>query len=170
MYNNLKEENIAAVKEGSRVNIDWRINLQLIIQNHFEKDKECTFALGKENFLDEQIALMVPSKSPYLNLINEHFTRLSQMGFVERWHQINLPSMDKCNGHGVLRQITNHKVNLDDMQGCFLVLLLGKILIKIITKKTEYMLTNSYSPRFYIGLLCYTGRILHSYYAYALQP
>ncbi|XP_037810946.1 ionotropic receptor 93a [Lucilia sericata] len=126
IYNNMKEENIEAVKDGERVNIDWRINLQLIIQNHFEKDKECKFALGKENFLDEQIALMVPSNSPYLNLINEQITRLSQMGFIERWHQTNLPSMDKCNGRGVLRQITNHKVNLDDMQGCFLVLLLGK--------------------------------------------
>lgn len=123
----MKEENIDAVREGSRVNIDWRINLQLIIQNHFEKDKECTFSLGKENFLDEQIAIMAPSNSPYLKLINEQIIRLSQMGFIERWHQTNLPSMDKCNGRGVLRQITNHKVNLDDMQGCFLVLLLGNL-------------------------------------------
>lgn len=123
----MKEENIDAVREGSRVNIDWRINLQLIIQNHFEKDKECTFSLGKENFLDEQIAIMVPSNSPYLKLINEQIIRLTQMGFIERWHQTNLPSMDKCNGRGVLRQITNHKVNLDDMQGCFLVLLLGNL-------------------------------------------
>lgn len=127
IYNNMKEENIDAVREGSRVNIDWRINLQLIIQNHFEKDKECTFSLGKENFLDEQIAIMAPSNSPYLKLINEQIIRLSQMGFIERWHQTNLPSMDKCNGRGVLRQITNHKVNLDDMQGCFLVLLLGNL-------------------------------------------
>ncbi|XP_073816312.1 ionotropic receptor 93a [Musca autumnalis] len=127
IYNNLQEENIEAVKRGERVNIDWRINLQLIIQKHFEKDKECKFALGKENFLDEQIAMIMPSNSPYLILINEQITRLSQMGFIERWHQTNLPSMDKCNGHGVMRQITNHKVNMDDMQGCFLVLLLGSL-------------------------------------------
>uniref|UniRef100_A0A1I8M4L7 Ionotropic glutamate receptor C-terminal domain-containing protein n=1 Tax=Musca domestica TaxID=7370 RepID=A0A1I8M4L7_MUSDO len=127
IYNNLREENIEAVKRGERVNIDWRINLQLIIQKHFEKDKECKFALGKENFLDEQISMLMPSNSPYLILLNEQITRLNQMGFIERWHQTNLPSMDKCNGRGVMRQITNHKVNLDDMQGCFLVLLLGSL-------------------------------------------
>uniref|UniRef100_A0A905RZW6 Lig_chan-Glu_bd domain-containing protein n=1 Tax=Stomoxys calcitrans TaxID=35570 RepID=A0A905RZW6_STOCA len=126
IYNNPHEENIEAVKKGERINIDWRINLQLIIQKDFEKDKECAFSLGKENFLDEQISMMLPSNSPYLILINEQITRLSQMGFIERWHQTNLPN-NKCNGRGVMRQITNHKVNLDDMQGCFLVLLLGSL-------------------------------------------
>ncbi|XP_037929677.1 ionotropic receptor 93a-like [Teleopsis dalmanni] len=125
IYSNPQDEDINAVKSGKRVNIDWRINLQLIVQNHLDKDKECKFALGKENFVDEQVGLIMPSNSPYLHLINEKITRLFQMGFIERWHQTNLPSMEKCNGKGVLRQITNHKVNLDDMQGCFLVLLLG---------------------------------------------
>ncbi|XP_037955299.1 ionotropic receptor 93a-like [Teleopsis dalmanni] len=125
IYSNPQDEDINAVKSGKRVNIDWRINLQLIVQNHLDKDKECKFALGKENFVDEQVGLIMPSNNPYLHLINEKITRLFQMGFIERWHQTNLPSMEKCNGKGVLRQITNHKVNLDDMQGCFLVLLLG---------------------------------------------
>ncbi|XP_017477570.1 PREDICTED: uncharacterized protein LOC108367467 [Rhagoletis zephyria] len=125
IYNNLQGEDIGAVQQGKRVNVDWRINLQLIIQRQFEKDKECKFSLGRETFVDEQIGLLVPRDSPYLQLINDQITRMFQMGFIERWHQINLPSMDKCNGHGGMRQITNHKVNLDDMQGCFMVLLFG---------------------------------------------
>ncbi|XP_075148376.1 ionotropic receptor 93a [Haematobia irritans] len=137
IYNNPREENIEAVKKGERVNIDWRINLQLVIQKHFEKDKVCAFALGKESFLDEQISMMMPSNSPYLILINEQINRLSQMGFIERWHQTNLPN-NKCNGRGVMRQITNHKVNMDDMQGCFLVLLLGS-LVALFVILLEYL-------------------------------
>uniref|UniRef100_A0A1A9Z7D3 Ionotropic glutamate receptor C-terminal domain-containing protein n=1 Tax=Glossina pallidipes TaxID=7398 RepID=A0A1A9Z7D3_GLOPL len=129
VYNNSLQENLEAVKIGSRINVDWRINLQLIIQNHFEKEKECTLSMSKESFLDEQIGLIIPINSPYLDLINAQIYRLYQMGFIERWHQTNLPSMDKCNAKGVLRQITNHKVNLDDMQGCFLVLLTGNFYI-----------------------------------------
>uniref|UniRef100_A0A1A9V502 Ionotropic glutamate receptor C-terminal domain-containing protein n=1 Tax=Glossina austeni TaxID=7395 RepID=A0A1A9V502_GLOAU len=129
VYNNSLQENLEAVKIGSRINVDWRINLQLIIQNHFEKEKECTLSMSKESFLDEQIGLIIPIDSPYLDLINAQIYRLYQMGFIERWHQTNLPSMDKCNAKGVLRQITNHKVNLDDMQGCFLVLLTGNFYI-----------------------------------------
>lgn len=127
VYNSSQSENIAAVKEGERINIDWRINLQLIVQQHFEHDKECKFALGKEDFVSEQIGLIVPSSSAYLHLINQHIDRLFRMGFIDRWHDTNLPSMDKCNGKHMQRQIANHKVNMDDMQGCFMVLLFGII-------------------------------------------
>ena len=105
-----------------RVNIDWRINLQLVIQHYFQKGKECAFSLGKENFVDERIGLVIPLKNPYLDLINERIKGMFQMGFTEKWHQ-NLPSMNKYNGKSLQRQITNHKVNLEDMQRCFLVLL-----------------------------------------------
>ncbi|XP_023172805.2 ionotropic receptor 93a [Drosophila hydei] len=133
IYNNVQSENIAAVKHGDRINIDWRINLQLIVQQHFELDKECRFALGKEDFVDEQIGLIVPSGSAYLHLINQHIDRLFRMGFIDRWHKTNLPSMDKCNGKNMQRQIANHKVNMDDMQGCFMVLIFGVILATIVS-------------------------------------
>ncbi|XP_055903819.1 ionotropic receptor 93a [Eupeodes corollae] len=128
MYNNLSTENIGAVEKGQRINIDWRINLELTIQKHFEKDKECKFVLGKEDFVEEQIGLIMPVNSPYMSLINDEIKRLHQMGFLDRWHKINLPLKDKCKGKGVLGQITNHKVNLTDMQGCFLVLLIGFVI------------------------------------------
>ncbi|KAH8343645.1 hypothetical protein KR059_002422, partial [Drosophila kikkawai] len=125
-------EDIEAVKSGHRINIDWRINLQLIVQQHFERDKECRFALGKESFVDEQIAMIVPSQSAYLHLVNRHIDSMFRMGFIERWHQKNLPSADKCSGKSALRQVTNHKVNMDDMQGCFLVLLLGFVVAVVV--------------------------------------
>ncbi|XP_055850497.1 ionotropic receptor 93a [Episyrphus balteatus] len=124
IYNNLSTENIGAVEKGHRINIDWRINLELTIQKHFEKNKECKFVLGKEDFVEEQIGLIMPINSPYMSLVNDEIKRLHQMGFLDRWHKINLPLRDKCKGK-VLGQITNHKVNLTDMQGCFLVLLIG---------------------------------------------
>lgn len=127
IYNNEEQQNIDAIRNGERINIDWEINLQLTIQDEFEKEKQCSFAIGKERFLDEQIALMVPENSPYIELINERIYRLQQMGFLEKWHQLYLPAMDKCSGKNAVKQITNHKVDLDDMQGCFLILLLGKV-------------------------------------------
>uniref|UniRef100_W8BGJ6 Glutamate receptor ionotropic, delta-1 n=2 Tax=Ceratitis capitata TaxID=7213 RepID=W8BGJ6_CERCA len=137
IYNNVQGEDIGAVQDGKRVNVDWRVNLQLIVQRQFEKNKECKFALGRDSFVDEQIGLMVPKKSPYLQLINDQIMHMFRMGFIERWHQINLPSMDKCNGHGGMRQIMNHKVNLDDMQGCFMVLLFG-FMIALFVLFVEY--------------------------------
>ncbi|XP_067617872.1 ionotropic receptor 93a isoform X3 [Eurosta solidaginis] len=128
IYDSLQGEDIGAVQLGRRVNVDWRINLQLIIKRQFEKDKQCKFFLGRESFVDEQIGLIVPSGSPYLSLINDQIVRMFQMGFIERWHQTNLPNMEKCNGGAGMRQIMNHKVNLDDMQGCFMVLLFALII------------------------------------------
>lgn len=86
----------------------------------------CIFE-GAEDFVDEQIALMLPINSPYLKLFDKELYRLLQMGFIQKWIGEYLPKKDKCWSIGKSQDIENHTVNLTDMQGCFLVLIAGKL-------------------------------------------
>lgn len=63
--------------------------------------------------------------SPYLTIVNQEIYRLQQMGFVQKWLAEYLPTKDRCWSGGKMVEIENHTVNLNDMQGCFLVLLAG---------------------------------------------
>lgn len=51
---------------------------------------------------------------------------MHRVGLINKWLQEYLPKKDKCSGTSASNEVTNHKVNLDDMQGSFFVLLLGK--------------------------------------------
>lgn len=50
---------------------------------------------------------------------------MHKVGLINKWLIDTLPKKDQCWTNTQLG-ITNHKVNLDDMQGSFIVLLLGK--------------------------------------------
>lgn len=78
--------------------------------------------------LDEKISLLLPRNSPYLDLVNAEIKRLHQMGFIERWLKKYLTKSDRCSNVRVSSEVTNHTVNLNDMQGCFLVLIFGKFM------------------------------------------
>ncbi|XP_059609151.1 ionotropic receptor 93a [Phlebotomus argentipes] len=121
-------EIIESVRQGKHVYIDWKSNLQYIMKREFLVNDRCDFALGVEDFLDEQIAIILPRGSAYLNLINAEITRLHQMGFIQRWLKEYLPKKDRCWNVGKAIEVNNHTVNLDDMQGSFLVLFIGCVL------------------------------------------
>jgi glutamate receptor, ionotropic, invertebrate len=99
--------------------------LQYVMRREFLKTDSCDFALSSEDFMEEQIAMILPKNSPYLDLFNLEITRLHQMGLIERWTKEYLPPKDRCTKQSSLIEVVNHTVNLDDMQGCFAVLLLG---------------------------------------------
>jgi glutamate receptor, ionotropic, invertebrate len=69
--------------------------------------------------------MIMPKGSAYLELINEEVKRLHQMGFIQRWFKEYLPLRNRCSKTRNNLEATNHIVNLDDMQGSFLVLLMG---------------------------------------------
>lgn len=50
---------------------------------------------------------------------------MHKVGLINKWLMNTLPKKDQC-WTNTPQQITNHKVNLDDMQGSFIVLLLGE--------------------------------------------
>lgn len=84
------------------------------------------FIKGTEEFLDERIALIMPLNSPYLNIVNREIYRMLQMGFIQKWLTEFLPTKDRCSTIGIhSTEIENHTVNLNDMQGCFFVLIAG---------------------------------------------
>lgn len=126
IYEKLYQNDVKDIQHGNRVNVDWKVNLQNIIQREFDNTKECNFMLGSEEFVEEQIGLIVPAGSPYLPLVNDEIKKLNEMGLIQRWHKIYMPDVHKCSGKSMVHHVTNHKVNLTDMQGCFVVLLLGE--------------------------------------------
>lgn len=124
-YPDENDEVIEKVRNGKHVYIDWRSNLLYIMRREHLKTETCDFALSTEEFMEEQIAMVLPMNSPYLNLINAELTRLHQMGLIQRWIKEYLPPRDRCSKQSSVIEVINHTVNMDDMQGCFLVLLFG---------------------------------------------
>lgn len=53
--------------------------------------------------------------------------KMHKVGLINKWLVDTLPKKDQCWTNTQL-EVTNHKVNLNDMQGSFIVLLLGKFL------------------------------------------
>lgn len=113
------------VRKGKHAYIDWKSNLQYIMRREYLKTETCDFALSMDEFMEEQIALVLPYNSPYLELFNQELTRLQQMGLIQRWIKEYLPKRDRCSKQTNIIEVLNHIVTIDDMQGSFLVLLVG---------------------------------------------
>lgn len=45
---------------------------------------------------------------------------------IDKWLKDYLPKRDRCWNVGTITEVKNHTVNMDDMQGSFFVLFLGK--------------------------------------------
>lgn len=95
------------------------------MKREFLNTDRCDFVLTAEEFLEEQIALLMPRQNPYLDLFNREIKNLHQMGFIQLWLKEYLPKKDRCWAKKDKNQDENHTVNLTDMQGCFIVLLIG---------------------------------------------
>ncbi|XP_026318935.1 ionotropic receptor 93a [Hyposmocoma kahamanoa] len=114
------------VRSQRHVLIDWKLRLQYLMRaDHLVKDT-CDFALSVEEFLDEQIAMVVPAGSPYLSVINKEINRMQKAGLTTKWLSAYLPKRDRCwKTTSMAQEVNNHTVNLSDMQGSFFVLFLG---------------------------------------------
>lgn len=67
-------------------------------------------------------------RKKFLGINSQYFHRIEKMhkvGLINKWLVDSLPKKDQCWTNTQL-EVTNHKVNLNDMQGSFIVLLLGK--------------------------------------------
>ncbi|PSN38342.1 Ionotropic receptor 93a [Blattella germanica] len=125
-------EVMAQVRSGSHVYVDWKINLLFLMKKEFLSTKNCDFTLGEEDFLEDQVAMMMKLKSPYLGMVNEQLRRLHQSGLIYKWYVDHHPRKDRCWGTSRIMEATTHTVNLDDMQGSFIVLGLGCVSAMII--------------------------------------
>uniref|UniRef100_A0A182NSU9 Ionotropic glutamate receptor C-terminal domain-containing protein n=1 Tax=Anopheles dirus TaxID=7168 RepID=A0A182NSU9_9DIPT len=125
IINDLSDDLVDRIETGQHVHIDWRNNLRYLMKRQFLRTDRCDFALSTDEFLDEQIALVMPRDSPYLELVNAELRRMHQFGFIERWVAQYLPAKDKCSGSGRVMDVQNHTVNSSDMAGSYWILLLG---------------------------------------------
>ena len=116
---------IDRVRRGEHVFIDWRTNLLFLMKKEFMETGRCDFTLGAEEFLEEQVAMIVAQESPYLPRINEEIRRIHRVGLIYKWLDDYLPKKDKCWSSTRLNEVTSHTVNMRDMQGSFFVLFLG---------------------------------------------
>nr|AMM70658.1 ionotropic receptor 93a [Heliconius melpomene rosina] len=105
--------------------IDWRLRLSYLMRAETVKTDTCDFALSAEEFMDEQIAMIVPAGSPYLPVINKELNRMHKAGLITKWLSAYLPKRDRCWKTSTVEEVNNHTVNLSDMQGSFFVLFLG---------------------------------------------
>ncbi|KAJ9582897.1 hypothetical protein L9F63_022758 [Diploptera punctata] len=120
---------MSRVRSGSHIYMDWKINLLFHMKKEFLATNRCDFTLGEEEFLEDQVAMMMELRNPYLGLVNEHYfatiRRLQQSGLIYKWYEDHLPRKDRCWGTSRIMEATTHTVNLDDMQGSFFVLGMG---------------------------------------------
>ncbi|XP_047990455.1 ionotropic receptor 93a isoform X1 [Leguminivora glycinivorella] len=117
---------LSRVRKDRHVIIDWKLRLSYLMRaEHLVTDK-CDFALSAEEFLDEQVAMIVPAGSPYLPVFNKEINRIQKAGLITKWLSAYLPKRDRCwKTSSIMQEVDNHTVNLSDMQGSFFVLFLG---------------------------------------------
>jgi hypothetical protein len=58
------------IKFENYVLIDWRISLEFLMKMDLFATGGCYFHLSTENFINENMAMMIARDSPYLPLIN----------------------------------------------------------------------------------------------------
>ncbi|XP_011501036.1 PREDICTED: glutamate receptor ionotropic, delta-1, partial [Ceratosolen solmsi marchali] len=114
------------VKSENYVLIDWRISLAFLMKMDLLDTGTCYFHVSAENFIRENMAMMIAHDSPYLPLINDAIKRMHESGLITKWMSDRTPIKDKCwEGLKINQEATNHKVNMGDMQGIFFVLAIG---------------------------------------------
>jgi len=79
---------------------------------------------------------------------------MHKVGLINKWLTDTLPKKDKC-WSSTQFEVINHKVNLDDMQGSFIVLLMGEFFYTDI-KITMFYLCSFFYFRCVIvtGIIC----------------
>ncbi|XP_073954956.1 ionotropic receptor 93a isoform X2 [Choristoneura fumiferana] len=116
------------VRTQRHVIIDWKLRLSYLMRAEHVATDTCSFSLSAEEFMDEQVAMIVPAGSPYLSVFNKEINRMQKAGLIAKWLSAYLPKRDRCwKTSSVAQEVDNHTVNLSDMQGSFFVLFLGFI-------------------------------------------
>ncbi|XP_047104526.1 ionotropic receptor 93a [Schistocerca piceifrons] len=124
-HKELNESLLSMLASGDHILLHSRLTLRRLTRIDLRKSSVCRFMIGDENFVEEEVAMILPKDSPYLEMINEEIRRLKQSGLIEKWEADSRLSGDRCTQIASASDVSNHKVNMADMQGCFFVLLLG---------------------------------------------
>ncbi|KAJ0183472.1 hypothetical protein K1T71_001448 [Dendrolimus kikuchii] len=122
----MANEILHRVRNERHALIDWKLRLSYLLHADHLATGTCDFVLSSEEFMDERVAMIVPSDSPYLPVINKEINRMQKAGLITKWLSAYLPKRNRCwKTSTVAQEVDNHTVNLSDMQGAFFVLFLG---------------------------------------------
>nr|ALT31632.1 ionotropic receptor 93a [Cnaphalocrocis medinalis] len=120
------KKQLKRTREQRHVIFDWKLRLSYLMRAEHMLTDTCDFALSVDEFMEEQLAMVVPAGSPYLPVINKEINRMHKAGLITKWLYAYLPKRDRCwKTSSVSQEVNNHTVNLQDMQGSFFVLFLG---------------------------------------------
>nr|XP_032516857.1 ionotropic receptor 93a-like [Danaus plexippus plexippus] len=126
MFMSVGKTIVERVRFSHHALFDWKLRLRYLMRADTEQTDSCDFALSTEEFMDEQVAMILPAGSPYLPVINKEINRMKKAGLITKWLSAYLPKRDRCwKTSAITQEVNNHTVNLSDMQGSFLVLFLG---------------------------------------------
>ncbi|XP_052755340.1 ionotropic receptor 93a isoform X2 [Galleria mellonella] len=67
----LESNLLSRAREQRHVIVDWKLRLAYLMRADYLAKDTCDFALSADEFLDEQVAMIVPAGSPYLPVINK---------------------------------------------------------------------------------------------------
>ncbi|XP_066991910.2 ionotropic receptor 93a [Anabrus simplex] len=113
------------IRTGHHAFLEWRVNLMHFMRKEYMVTNHCDFSLGAEDFFEEKVGMIIPKDSPYLDIINEQIRWMYQVGLLEKWLKDYLPQKDQCSIAATSMDAAIHTVNLNDMQGSFILLFLG---------------------------------------------
>ncbi|KAF0314387.1 Ionotropic receptor 93a [Amphibalanus amphitrite] len=135
---------LSMVRYEQHIYIEWKTNLLFLMKEEFRRTDRCFYSLGKENFFEEYVAMVVPPDSPYLNKFNKEISKMLKAGFIQKWKADFWPSQDRCSSTAYGGAGRQKKVDLEDMQGSFYLLLLGlfiglsSLLMECCYRNTEF--------------------------------
>ena len=78
------------IKYEEHVYIDWLSNLQMLAEEQYQITKECDYAISRDNFFFEHVAMAFPDDSPWLTKFNEEIRLMKQSGLMDRWKVVSI--------------------------------------------------------------------------------
>ena len=139
--------------------IEWKSKLEQILYEQYNITGSCDYAFAKEEFFFERVAMAFPPDSPWIQPFNREIKKILQSGLVQRWKQVkNTTSIRRRSLLPLLLQVywppenecsdgasggigTTAVVSVTDMQGSFVILVLGCI-FSLLVLIAEFLLSS----------------------------
>jgi len=118
-------ELLQKVKFEDHVYIEWKSKLEVMMKEQYNITRQCDYALGREEFFYERVAMAFPQDSPWLKHFDVEIKKILTAGLTKKWKQDYWPSEDECSSSARGGTGTTAIVTVLDMQSSFFILFFG---------------------------------------------
>jgi len=118
-------ELLQKIKFENHVYIEWMSKLEVMMKEQYNITRQCDYALGREEFFYERVAMAFPQDSPWLEHFNQQIKKVLAAGLTKKWKQDFWPVDDECSSTARGGTGTTAIVTVLDMQGSFFILFMG---------------------------------------------